>query len=462
MIRVISLFLFLCSCTHVLCVSVRAADWLTLVGTEPPGRDFKWWGIIQPQYVHDYGKSLSGLTGKAARNNGKLVVKNTASPWFDEREAFSLRRLRLGMRGRFTGRLKNSFTSAMSYFCMIEAGQNPMTFRPFGERDRPLSLSELFLTFTHIPHIKIQAGLFKNTGPEEIMQPAGFFGDYIQRPSFIGKDYLEFFAKGALIGYTASGKPRVAGKPGTTGYGFSAARDWGIQAFNTIRAGEKWHISWAVKLGRGESISTASTWNHTPEVYIYTSAEYRLPGGRGPLKNGIKLYSWFQWGRRTFASDPEKRAFDRLRYGVGFKALAGILGIRHRLAMDFMLADGMIFMGPAGQVKGGPMVYAPGTGNRNRGLTVDYGIYVRKWQFNCRWHLHQVLLHTDGDAWNSSDRRNINEYTLGIRYNFTDRIRIICDYMMRDIKASDNNSRNVDITVNSVGNRIALEFTWIF
>jgi hypothetical protein len=62
MIRVLSLFLLFCSCMHVLCVSARAADWLTLVGTEPPGRDFKWWGIIQPQYIHDYGKSLNGLT----------------------------------------------------------------------------------------------------------------------------------------------------------------------------------------------------------------------------------------------------------------------------------------------------------------------------------------------------------------------------------------------------------------
>ncbi len=462
MVRVFYILFLICLCMSLMPPLSWGADWLTLVGTEPPGRNFKWWGIIQPMYIHDYGKSLHGLTGKAARNNGKLVVKNTGSPWFDEREEFSIRRLRFGIRGRFTGRLKNSFTSRMSYFCMVEAGQNPMTYRLFGKRDRPVALSEAFLTFTHIPHMKIQTGLFKNTGPEEIMQPAGFFGDYIQRPSFIGKDYLEFFSKGALISSPASGKSETAGTPRTTAYGFSAARDWGIQFFNTVKTGEKLSFTWAIKLGRGESISTASTWNHTPEVYVYTAGEYRLPGGSGPLKNGIKLYSWFQWGRRTFASDPDNRGFDRFRYGVGFKALARILSIRHRLAMDFMMADGMIFIGPAGRVKGGNLVYAPDTGNRDRGFTLDYGIYIRKWQLNFRWHVHNILYHTSADRWSSADRRDINEYTLGIRYNFTDRIRIICDYIMRDVKAPNSNNHNVDTVVDSVGNRIALEFTWIF
>ena len=458
----VSTFLLLCLCTSALPVGAYAADWLTLVGTEPPGRDFRWWCIIQPQYIHDYGKSLRGLAGRAAGNNGKLVIKNTVAPWFDEREEFSVRRLRLGARGRFRGRLSTSFTSKMSYFCMVEAGQNLMTYRPFGGRDRPVALSEVFLTFTHIPHIKIQTGLFKNPGPEEIMQPAGFFGDYIQRPSFIGKDYLEIFARGALISSSASGMPEEAGRPQTVGYGFSGARDWGIQVFDTLHAGDRWAVSWAFKLGRGESISTVDTWNHTPEIYLYTAAEYRLPGGRGALKNGIKLYSWFQWGRRTFATDPERRSFSRFRYGSGFKALWEIMGLRQRLAMDFMMADGMIFRGLSGKVKGGFLVYATDTENRDRGITVDYGLYIGKWQLNYRWHLHQVLYDSDGEMWCSADRRNIYEYTMGIRYNFTDRIRLMCDFMISDVKAPDSDNRNVDIIVDSVGNRMAVQLTWIF
>jgi hypothetical protein len=444
--------------------AVQAADWLTLVGTEPRERDFMWWGIVQPLYIHDYGESLRGLSGQAAKNNGKLVLKNTGGPWFDEREEFSIQRFRLGARGRFTGRFRTSFTKKMSYFFMVEAGQNAMTYRPLGDRQRPVALSDMFLTFYHVPHVKIQAGLFKNPGPEDVLQPAGFFCDYIQRTSSVGRDYLEIFARGAFIGSPrpGMGKPEEAGLPQTSGYGFSAARDWGIQTFNSIRSGKKWLVSWALKLGRGESISSVDTWNNTPEIYLYTAAEYRLPGGRGVIKNGIKLFSWFQWGRRSFATDPQNRGFDRFRYGFGFKALGEIIGVRQRLAMDFMMADGMIFMSPAGNVRGGFLRYATGTGNRNRGITCDYGIYIRRWQLNYRWHLHQILYHSDGDMWTSTDRRNVTEHTIGIRYNFTDRIRVICDFMMRDVTAPDNDNRNTDIIINSVRNRIALQFTWIF
>jgi hypothetical protein len=86
MIRAVFLILLLVLSIPLPSSMIHAADWLTLVGTEPPGRDFMWWGIVQPQYIHDYGESLRGLSGPAAKNNGKLVLKNTGGPWFDERE----------------------------------------------------------------------------------------------------------------------------------------------------------------------------------------------------------------------------------------------------------------------------------------------------------------------------------------------------------------------------------------
>lgn len=421
-------------------------------------------GHWQPQYIHDYGKSLSGLAGPAARNNGRLVIKNTAGPWFDEREEFSIRRLRAGIRGRFTGMLENPVTEKMNYFFMVEAGQNRMTWRTLGDRDRPVALSDLFLTFNHIPWVHIQAGLFKNPGPEETMQPAGFCGDYILFTDFTGREYLETFAKGAVSASNSRGSHRAVtiGVPQTTGYGFSAARDWGLQAFSNFAAGRRWNMAWAFKLGRGESISSTDTWNNTPEIYLYSSVEYRLPGGRGPARHGIKLYSWFQWGKRTFSTDPERRDFDRVRYGLGFKALGMLLGLKQRLAMDLMLADGMILMSTTGNVKGGYLRYATDTGNRTMGITVDYGIYIKSWQLNYRWHRHDMLYETDKKFWTSEDQRIITENTVGLRYNFTDKIRIMCDFIMRNIDAPHNNSRAVATVAGSVGNRLALQFTWIF
>ncbi len=421
------------------------------------------WGIVQTQYTHDYGDALEGLTGKAAKNNGKLVVKNTVGPWLDEREGFSIRRLRAGVRGRFTGTFKNSFTEKMNYFFMVETGQNRMTYETFGDRVRPVGLSDIFLTFNHIPGLRIQTGLFKNPGPEVTMQPAGFTGDYIQFTDFTGKEYLELFSKGNATPSRSfeGGQPETIGTPQTTSYGFSAARDWGVQAFNTLNINSKWDLSWALKLGRGESISTFNTENHIPELYLYSSAEYKLPGGKGPNAHGIKFYSWFQGGKRTFSTDPEDREFDRYRYGLGSKAIGKFMGIKQRLALDFMLADGMVFLATTGKVKGGYLQYATDTGNRTRGFTADYGIYINKWQLNYRWHRHDILYSSDGKVWTSEDQRIITEHTVGIRYNFTNQIRIICDFMMRDVDAPNTDNHNVTTTVDSVGNRIAVQFTWI-
>ena len=74
-------------------------------------------------------------------------------------------------------------------------------------------------------------------------------------------------------------------------------------------------------MGRGEAISTTDDNKFHPELYLYGSAEYSLPGGRGPRKNGVKLYTWRQQGKRDFASDPTGTSYKRTRQGIGFKAV---------------------------------------------------------------------------------------------------------------------------------------------
>lgn len=443
--------------------STYAADWLTLIGTEPPDSNYKIWGIVQPQYVYDYGDSIEGLTGPSSQNNGKRVVKNSPAPWFDEREEFSIRRLRAGVRGRFSTLWKNSFTDRINYFLMVEAGQNLMTYSFLGERDRPFALSDLFITFNHIPGLKIQTGLFKNPGPEEVFQPAGFCGDYIDFTDFVGREFLERFSKGSVRMRPVSegGEKQIIGDPQTTAYGFSAARDWGVQFFDNIKTRGKWNFAYALKFGRGESISTVDTSNATPEVYLYSSAEYRLPGGKGPDANGLKFYTWFQWGKRTFVTDPDERAFDRYRYGTGLKALGNLLGIKQRFAFELLFADGMIFLSPTGNVKGGYLQYALDQGNRTRGITLDYGIYVSKLQLNFRWHWHDILYATDGIVWTEADHRRITETTFGLRYNFTQNFRVMCDFTLREAIAPESKNSNIINVVDTIGNRVALQLTWI-
>ena len=49
----------------------------------------------------------------------------------------------------------------------------------------------------------------------------------------------------------------------------------------------QWDLSYAVMLGRGEAIQEKNTTNDNIELYLYSSADYDLPGGFGAGKNAI-------------------------------------------------------------------------------------------------------------------------------------------------------------------------------
>jgi len=279
----------------------------------------------------------------------------------------------------------------INYFLLVEGGSNLLTFRPFGNRARILALTDLSLSLTHIPYAKVRLGLFNTPGPEESFQGIHTF-DYIEFTDFIAREMLEVFANGNLSPAPAGGPPEAftsIGSPATSAYGINAFRDWGIQIFENVQK-EMWDLSYAVMVGKGDAIDKLK-FDGNFNVYLYASGEYQLPGGKKPKKNGVKMYGWYHWGERTFASDPDSQRFDRKRYGIGVKALGKFLGIgdRHRLGVDFMFADGMIFVGPSGGIAGNPLRFAAEKGNKSWGLTLDYGFYPDKhWEFDIRYARH--------------------------------------------------------------------------
>lgn len=80
------------------------------------------------------------------------------------------RRFRIGFRGNFTGKLSNTFTSKMNYFVLTEMAPNFITYTPFGSRARFIGITDLSVTFNHIPGVRIRIGQFKTPGSEESMQ----------------------------------------------------------------------------------------------------------------------------------------------------------------------------------------------------------------------------------------------------------------------------------------------------
>jgi hypothetical protein len=448
----------------------QAANWLMLQGTERPNATHKFWGFIQAGYTKDYGDPIS-----LGPNSGKRSAQSSVAPWFTSDSRWHVRRARFGVRGRFTGAFRTPFTAKMNYFTLFEVAPNLLTYDPFGTKARVIALDHASLTFNHVKGARVRVGLFKTPGPEETFTAIHTL-NYIEFTDFVAREQLERFATGGGKPLGSSASPSL-GTPVTSAYGLNGVRDWGVQVFDTFRNG-RWSYSYAVMLGRGEAISRPDDSDNNLDVYLYAAAEYGLPGGRGPFKNGIKMFGWYQKGKRQFISDTSNQEFDRKRYGFGVTALGRLFGgkYKHRINVEAMFADGMLFFAPAGGVKGGALQYAAESGNKSRAFSIDYGFYLnRKWEIDFRVARHDLLYERNANI-NPGNERQFKEWTLGIQYRPTRRTRLTLNYTHRNASVPNaytatggfsapqaagttNVARNV---VNTLDNRVALQLTWIF
>ena len=474
----------LCACMTGFVGQAHAANWLMLQGVEnpklPPQRLF---AFVQPTFFHTQGEKLSGLTGPFAGNNGKLGTANTIAPKFNDGSRLDIQRARLGSRGRFTGAFGNSFTKKMNYFFLVEMAPNLLTYNQFDpNRARVVALDHASLTFNHIPGARIRVGLFKNPTSEELFQGIATF-NYIGFTDFSARENLERFFKGANKPAGSPSSPSLGTvSQGVTAYGFSGVRDWGVQVFDSFKRG-KWDLSYAVKVGRGEALSQPKDTDNNRELYLYASAEYNLPGGKGPYKNGVKLFGWHQSGKREFRSDTTGADYNRRRYGIGVSALGKFFGFSHkqRFGAELMFAEGMIFLGPTGGVANsgvaplanGAVQIAADDSNKARAITLDYGYYLnRKWHFDVRYDRDEVL-YDRASTVNAGNERTFTNWTLGATYNFTKKARMTFNYTFRNADAPNDYTTftggnaavvtsNVRKIVDNIDDIYALQLTYIF
>jgi len=459
----------------------HAVNWLMLQGTEHPlAPAHRFWGFFQPAYSHDTSDDLSGLTAGFTANNGERLAITTIPPEFDKDSQLHLRRARFGVRGIFTGDLRNSFTSKMNYFTFFEVAPNLMTYDSFGKRKRAIALDHLSITFNHIKGARIRTGLFKTPGPEETFQGVHTL-DYIELTDFAAREVIERFVTGAAQP-AASPSSVTLGTPVNTAYGINAVRDWGIQIFDSFKK-DDWEMAYAAMLGRGEAIQDTDSADNKLDRYLYASAEYDLLGGRGTGKNGLKFYGWHQSGKRRFSTDTAINEYDRTRFGIGAKFLGRPFQSKYkfRIGIELMQAEGMIFIAPTGgvargNVGNGNLQIAAESGNRSSGSTLDFGFYPNsRWQFDIRMHRHQ-LLHETATNVNPGNERIFNEMTLGFNYHFSRKTRLTFNYIVKDVEApapyastsgfppptvTGGITSNVNTIVNTVDDRVLLQLTWL-
>lgn len=394
----------------------HAANWLMLQGTEPPGaaKRAHVWGFIQPQYQQTDGTELP-----AGPFAGKPAAFNLIPPDLETNSAFTLRRARLGVRGA-----PFPLDSRVNYFLLAEFGDNGITRQGGGS----VKVTDASVTLSYIPGARLRIGQFKYPGAEEGLMAIHVF-DYINFTNVTNQLLLERFFDndGSTASLTNANKPN-----GPVG----AFRDVGAQVFDAFKRGD-WEHSYAVMVGNGNGITRGDN-NDSKDIYLYASTE-RVFGGKGPRREGWKLFGWYQDGERTLHigdnSGPEKD-FDRTRWGFGTTFRKG----RYRASAEYIKADGMIFAGTDGGAVAGTLNNA-GTAvasfnvlpeEKADGWYIDVGFKPHpKWELDARYD------RLNRGTEEAANERRFETFTLGFQYFFNLKSRFIFNYEFRSAEAPE-------------------------
>lgn len=433
-----------------LCEPAGAANWLALQGTEPEGAAARarLWGFIQPQFqAKDDNKLPLGAW------KGQNAVFNQIGPQLENANQFQLRRARLGVRG--TG---FPLDSNVNYFFLVEAGQNGLTeFAGSGS----VALTDASVTLNHFKKFtRIRFGQFKHPGSEDGLQ-AIHVHNYIDFATPTNQLLLERFFAGD--GSDTSAKPTNASANANRPIGFSAFRDIGVQLFNFFEYGDwfgyPWEHSYAFMVGNGNGINTGDR-NDDKDIYLYASTG-PIFKGKGARREDLKLFAWYQDGKRrlNLVSQGIEGDFDRTRWGLGLTFRKD----KYRFYAEYYDADGMIFNGTDGGAVPGS-VQNDGLGVASFNVAVDekaWGYYLDGgYKVLPNVELDYRFSYLDRATETAAQERKFWDHTLGVQYFFNKKSRALLNYQIRDAEAPAN--ANADKIVSEIGNVLSLQVLVIF
>jgi len=380
----------------------------------------------------------------------KTLIAASAAADLTTQESFNVFRARVGVRG--TG---FPLDPKVNYFFLVEFGNNGIT-QSSGSFAK---ITDASITLNHIKGARIRMGQFKTPMSEEVYQGIAIF-DYINFTSYAQQQLIE---RTPNQYYTANVGPQTL--PIDTSNGglvqfdksVSAARDTGIQIFDTFKTG-KWEIGYSVMVGNGNGLNYTDNDNNK-DTYLYLSTEYVF-GGKGPFRPGVKAYAWSQSGKRlldnTNDSTYNPQEYDRKRYGFGFKYLKK----PYRFSGEYNKAEGMIFVGPHAPTFDMNPSVPPGNGENGEadGWYLDFAWYIpgTKWELDLRYDEMRRLIDDPFETkWKTT--------TLGFQYHFNRKSRLTVNYAMRDVSAVNYTSgAGPNAQLDGIGDRLALQLTHIF
>lgn len=432
----------------------QATNWLMLQGTEPESAAprAKVWGIIQAQYQKDYSDPNAA--------DGYIPPK-LIGPDLDTQDSFNINRARLAVRG--SGFPLDGKTN---YFLMAELGNNGIT----SPGNTFAKLTDASVTFNHIRGARTRVGLFKTPGSEEVFQ--GIINiDYINFTEFGNQQLIERLPNDKYTNNVAPVTLPVDSDMSLNTFDkpVAAARDVGIQVFDTFKRND-WEHSYALMLGNGNGLSLSDS-DDSKDIYLYWASE-KVFGGKGPRREGLKMFAWHQDGSRlldnTNDSVHNPQEFDRTRWGLGTQYRK----MPFRLTFEYRKADGMVFVGPdkmtfdqnvqpSGTNPGG----ADGATGEAWGAYIEGGWFIPQtnWELDARYEHYSRLTDDSGHPSGNSFESIWKTLTLGVQYHFNKKTRATLNYAIRDVETPDFASgAGPNANMDGIDNRLALQVTAVF
>jgi len=430
---------------------VNAANWLMLQGTEPADAAprAKVWGFIQAKYEKNNSDPNAG---------GAYVPPKLVGPALTSQETFAINRARIGVRG--TGM---PLDGKVNYFFLAEFGNNGIT-QP---GNNFVKVTDASITMNHIPGARIRVGLFKTPMSEEVYQGIAIF-DYVNFTNFANQQLIERAPNDTYTSNVGAQTLPVGTSLNTFTKSVSAARDTGVQIFDTFKSGA-WEHGYSVMIGNGNGLNMNDN-DDNQDTYLYWSSE-KVFSGKGPRRKGMKFYAWSQTGKRlldnTNDATHNPKEYDRKRSGIGMKYLSK----KYRFTFEYTKADGMIWLGPHTPTFDMNPNAPVGNGENGEASAwqVDFGWYIpgTKWELDARYDVYNRLendtVFPGGANAGKGFETEWTTLTLGVQYHLNKKSRVTVNYAFRDVEAVDFGSgAGPNANLDGIDDIFAVQVTHIF
>lgn len=402
---------------------VYAANWPMIQGTEK-AVDHHPWGFLQIR-VQD--------------NSGNIAVKNGINktpfsyikPTLTQQSELQVARARLGLRGSLDDANK------INYFLLTEFAPSGVN-NPLSERMHNYVV-DASITLKYFP-IYLRAGRFKYAGSEE-GNMARFTSPFIMFSNVGDQLMLERFTD------TRLDKPSE---------GVGAFRDTGLQLFQSFSLDTSSSLTLSYMIGNGSGLANENINGGKYTHYGFLAYENILGKGKGYRQESLKLYTWYQEGKRQLYENGLPTLYDRIRYGTGITYFYENL----RFEAEYIKAKGMLFTGSK-DTNTNPVQQnwkfsiAPEKENEADGYYIlsTYGLF-KKLDIIARYEKYNRM--TNKRLY----LRKFETITTGFSYKFQGYDRIDVNYAINSAKAPYN--KNANDILNATGNLLSVQYTVVF